>query len=157
MGYKAMSMNHNGRTQKAIRILIKSINQLNKYDWFGEYLIEELRDIILQEYGNEYIEEELANARIRIKMESKSKSSKDDIQGIKKVKINIFNKTIVLPNFHKRYEYLLYNERSFYFSDVYTIPTFRRNRLFCVMQKGIKYSHFSRIMLQDEILNRIIP
>ena len=152
MGYKAMNENLNGRTKRAIRILIKSINQLNKYDWFGRNYIEDLRDIILQKYGNNYIEEELANARIRIKMEPKSKSSKDDVQGIKKVKIKIFNQKIILPNFHKRYEYILYNESSFYFSEVYKLPTSRHNRLFCIRQKGIQYSHFSRVMLRDEIL-----
>jgi len=147
MGYKALNLKRKGRIRKAINILIKSINKLNKYDWFGNYLIEELSELLIYKYGNEYLEKELSNAKIRIKMERQSKSPEDYIQGIQYAKINMFNKTFILPNFHKRHEHILYNNASSIISDVFNIPTSRYNNLFYVKQKGIRDSKFYDIIL----------
>lgn len=151
IGFKSMNMNIEGKTQRAINILTRSINILNKYDRFEYHLIEVLRDVILSKYGNEYVVNELSNAKIRIKMEARSKSPENDIQGIKYVKMNIFNKVFILPNFNKRYRYILYGSDRFEFSSVYDVPSTRRNNFFYVRQKGIDYqSAFTYIMLKDD-------
>jgi tetratricopeptide (TPR) repeat protein len=96
VGIRAYKYFKIGKIDKSIKIIVRGINKINKFDLFGHYLIKDLARVLKTKYSNEgIIINEMDNANILIKSANTKTAKKYKID-IVRLKIKLFNFTIKL-------------------------------------------------------------